>query len=48
MSIPGPPETDEATFRHFVDTIHALEMELLKMEYRALTAELWIRLDSMK
>ena len=37
-------EGQDATFRHFMDTIHALELELLKMERRALAAELWIRL----
>jgi len=29
-----------AAFRYFMDTIHALEIELLKMERRALSAEL--------
>lgn len=33
-------EGNHATFRHLMDTIHALELELLKMERRALNAEL--------
>lgn len=44
MTIEASPETQDATFRAFVDTIHALELKCLRMERRALLAELWIRL----
>ena len=37
-------EGQDATFRYFVDALHALELKCLRMENRALLAELWIRL----
>ena len=43
MTTEASPYEQEATFREFVDTIHALELKALRMERRALSAELKLK-----
>ena len=43
MTTEASPHEQEATFRAFVDTIHALELKALRMERRALSAELKLK-----